>query len=166
MPAEPEIEQIEDGTVPFYRSRRTKRLARLSLTACFAAVAGIAALPAAAIITPTLLPLAGAFAAAATIAAVVTTLKFGHSDEKDHYRRPRNTIASTYDEYYMNGKMTQRLGKLTRAGTIGSLGLAFATVAIAIAATPLLPIIGAAAAASTISTGGTSLMYYMRRVFQ
>jgi hypothetical protein len=146
----------------------TRLSGKISLKAIFATVAGAAAVTAAAIAAPVFLPLTGAFAAAAAITAVgigVTWAFSQHNDykklETDHDNYNQDEMA--WHRYYKNGKITKNLGKLSIKGVFATTILGAGAGIAACAALPLLPYIGAAAAASAIVTGGTAAIYGFRR---
>jgi hypothetical protein len=105
----------------------TKGLGRFSLTTAFMAVAAAGVVAAVAIAAPTILPIAGAVAAGAAVASVITGIAFA--------RRKDSPFPYEGDRYY-DGRLTRNLG---RAG----LGAAFVGL---VAAPVALPIAAAAGA--------------------
>jgi hypothetical protein len=149
----------------------TRLSGRVSLKATFAAVAGAAAVTAAAIATPALLSLTGAFAAAAAITAVGIGVTWAFSQDHDYKKlddpyRLRSLDQKAWHNYYRNSKLTKDLGRLSIRGVFATTVLGAATAGTAIlgaaVAGKALPYIGAAAAASAVMTAGTAIIYGIR----
>lgn len=150
-----EIDALEQGFA-------TKLARKFSLKAVFATVAGVAALAATAIAAPALVPVAGAFAAAAGVMMLGTGITWRISASIDYDKKDYEQKAE-WNNYYRNGELTQKLEKLALKGVIATTAFSAAAAATAVVAAPLLPLAGAVAAASAILTTGTSAVYGFRK---